>query len=155
MPEWDLIREYIAEAVKFCGGLASFYAVIKLWQIEKRYLFKATIPELLSKIDKTLSALNMLLAKPSSHRAEISESLNHLRVDVMNVRKKVRGESYRACVELLEVINLTQPSKAPWWRAKINVIPSDKNVLLNIYGKGRGLIRSLEHDVQDQGWSIK
>lgn len=154
MPDWGIVREYIAEAVKISGGLASFYAVVKLRQIEKRYLFKATVPQLVQKIDKTLSSLNILLAKPASHRAEVAEALNHLRVDVVNVKRKVRGDSHRACKELLDAINMTR-GRRRFWGGIATPSTFDKNILLDIYGKGRGLIRSLEHDVQDQGWSAK
>jgi hypothetical protein len=154
MLDWSIVREHIAEAVKILGGLASFYAVVKLRQIEKRYLFKATVPELIKKIDKTLSNLNLSLAKPASHRSEVAEALNYLRVDVKNVKKKVQGDSYQACKDLLGAIDMTQPRRH-FWQTAAPMLPFDKNVLLNVYGKGRGLIRSLEHDVQDQGWSPK
>jgi hypothetical protein len=154
MLDWEIIRAHITEAVKISGGLASFYAVVKLRQIEKRYLFKATVPELLRKIEETLSTLNLLLSKPSSNRPEISENLNYLLVDVANMKRKVRGDSYRACKDLLEIIKVTQPRRY-FWQSTTPVWSFDKNVLLEIYGKGRGLIRSLEHDVVDQGWGAK
>jgi hypothetical protein len=154
MVDLQIVRDHLAEAVKISGGLASFYAIVKLRQIEKRYLFKATAPELVNKIEETLSSLNLLLSKPSMHRAEIAENLNYLLVDVGNMKKKVRGDSYRACKDVLELVKVTQPRRY-FWQSAAPVWSFDKNVLLDIYGKGRGLIRSLQHDVTDHGWSAK
>jgi hypothetical protein len=36
MLDYDLWLRYAGEAVKIVGGLASFFAVVKLWQIEKK-----------------------------------------------------------------------------------------------------------------------
>ncbi len=147
------VLSLIAEAVKVLGGLASFYALVKLRQIERRYLFKATIPELIERIEKALSLLNVGLAKPVDHRAEIVEALNYLVIDVKNIRRKARGDSYKACNELLILIRSTRPKHFVWQPE--GPMQFAKPVLLDIYGKGRGLIHSLQNDMQDQGWSIK
>lgn len=41
----------IAEIIKILGAFASFYALIKLRNIERKYLFKATIPGLICNLD--------------------------------------------------------------------------------------------------------
>ncbi len=145
---------YATEAVKIIGGLASFYAVYKLREIEKKYLFKATVPELITKLDQALSDLNDALTNPSSHRTQITEALNYLMVDVKNVKRKARGDSLHACNEFLGMIQATSP-KRYFWQAEAPVMAIGKTVLVEIYGKGRGLIRSLENDMDDYGWSGK
>jgi hypothetical protein len=144
---------YAAEAVKIAGGIASFYAVVKLRQIEKKYLFNATVPALIVKIDDALSMLNLALSKPSDYQTQTNEALNLLLVDVKNVRRKARGDSLVACAELLSTIRATRSKRSPWQTAAPIVV--EKGALLDIYGKGRGLIRSLENDMRDHGWSGK
>lgn len=153
MPDYTVVLSYIAEIVKIIGGLASFYAVIKLRQIERRYLFRATVPTLVLKIENALSVLNIALTKPADHRAEVAEALNYLLVDVKNIKRKAGGDSLKACNDLLAVINSTRPARY-FWQSEGPMLLS-KPILLDIYGKGRGLIRSLQNDIQDQGWSAK
>jgi hypothetical protein len=145
--------QYSAEVVKVVGGFASFYAVIKLRQIERRYLFKATVPELIAKVEKALSVLSLSLSTPTPDRTGVAEALNYLIVDAKNIKRKSRGDTLRACNDLLKMIRATRPRRYFWQTEAPMVI--GKTILLDIYGKGRGLIRSLENDVQDQGWSSK
>ena len=51
VPSW---LTFGSEVVKVVGGFASFYAVYKLRKIEQRYLFKATMPELVKSIRRSL-----------------------------------------------------------------------------------------------------
>ncbi|MEO7493481.1 MAG: hypothetical protein ABIV04_00930 [Massilia sp.] len=104
-------------------------------------------------IDNALSLLNLSLLEPAAHRAQIVEALNVLMVDIRNVRRKARGERARACDELLVTIQATRPRRYFWQREAPMVIR--KTDLLDIYGKGRGLVRSLENDMQDQQWGGK
>jgi hypothetical protein len=153
MPDFAEALHYLAETVKIIGGCASFYAVVKLRQIEKRYLFKGTVPELIKKVEHALSVLNIALTKPADHRTEIAEALNHLLVDVKNIKRKARGDSTKACNELLIAIVATRPRRFFWRSPRPTLLT--RQVLLEIYGKGHGLIHSLENDLQDQGWSSK
>lgn len=54
MPDLKEWLQYAGEVLKIIGAFASFYAVFKLRQIEKKYLFKATIPEVVANIQITL-----------------------------------------------------------------------------------------------------
>jgi hypothetical protein len=153
MPDFSVVLSTTAEAVKIIGGLASFYAVVKLRQIERRYLFKATVPELIKKIEDALSVLSIALVKPSDHRADLTEAMNYLLVDVKNIRRKARGDSLKACNELLAVIRSARPARHFWQSEGPMLL--NKTTLLDVYGKGRGLVRSLENDMQDQGWGAK
>lgn len=142
-----------AEAVKVVGGVASFYALLKLRKIEKRYLFKATIPDLRNNIEQSLSHLNLLLLNVESNRGQINEVLNYLIVDAKNVRKKAAGDSRDAAGQLLRAIRVTGLHMS-WWQMKPAQV-LEPATLLDIYGKGRGLTRSLEYDLTDQGWGGK
>lgn len=142
-----------SEGVKIVGGFASFYAVLKLRQIEKKYLFKATVPELILKLESALSLLNLALANPPDHRAQITEALNYLIVDVKNIKRKSRGDTVRTCNDLLNMIQSTRPRRW-YWQAEAPMVVG-KTRLLDIYGKGQGLIRSLQNDLEDHGWSGK
>lgn len=102
---------YASEVVKIVGGLASFYAVYKLREIEKKYLFKATMPELITKLDSALSALSDALVNPASHRTEIAEALNYLMVDAKNIKRKARGDSLRACHEFINMVQTTRSKR--------------------------------------------
>lgn len=145
--------QYATEAVKLIGALASFYTLLKLRQIEKKYLFKATVPELVSKVESALSILNLAIHNPSRHRTQITEALNYLIVDVKNIKRKSRGDSLQACNELLKVVQATRPGRY-FWQAQMPMVIG-KSLLLDIYGKGHGLIRALENDMRDHGWSGK
>jgi hypothetical protein len=151
MLDMEEVFKYAVEAVKIVGGLASFYAVVKLRQIEKRYLFKATVPALIANIENALSLLSRSLLKPASQRPKIIEALHCLMVDVRNVRRKSRRDTAGACDDLLRAIRVTLPRRRFWQREVTLVIR--KADLLGIYGKGRGLVRSLENDLRDQRWS--
>jgi hypothetical protein len=153
MPELRDALQIAGEVLKIIGALASFYAVFKLRQIEKKYLFKATVPDLIVKIDKALGMLSAALPDPSRHRTEIAEALNYLMVDVKNLRRKCRGDSLSACTDLLRVIQATRPRRYFWQSERPMTL--GKPVLVDIYGKGLGLIHSLGNDIQDDGWSGK
>lgn len=149
-PEW---LGHLAEVVKIVGGLASFYAVWKLREIEKKYLFKATIPELAESIQQALDDLNLCLPEPSQHKVQISELLNCLIVDVRNIKRKARGDTFKACLEMLDLIAATRPPRY-FWQAQ-SPMAFRRGPLLEIYGKGHGLIRALKNDMKDYGWSGK
>lgn len=153
MLDWADGLHYAAEAVKILGGIASFYAVIKLRQIERRYLFKATIPQMVDNIQKTLDELNACMGKSVNYRLQVALVLNVLIVDVKNVRRKAHGDSLRAAKHLLRAISATRPRRY-FWQAKLPLAPK-RSALLDIYGLGMGLIRSLENDLKDQRWSSK
>lgn len=145
--------KYAVEAFKVLGGLASIYAVIKLRKIEKKYLFKATIPELIESLGGSLESLNISMLKPSKHRADIARVIGILIVDGRNIRRKTRGDSLKAANELLDALSPMKPGRF-FWQAKIQVFP-DETALLRVYEKGMGLIRALENDLNDQSWSAK
>jgi hypothetical protein len=153
MPELKEALQIAGEVLKIIGALASFYAVVKLRQIEKKYLFRATVPDLIARIDRTLETLSAALPDPSGHRPEIAEALNHLIVDVRNLKRKCRGDSSSACSDLLKVIQSTMPRRF-FWQAE-RPVAIGRSVLIEIYGKGSGLIHSLENDIEDHRWSGK
>lgn len=150
MLDWADGLHYAAEAVKILGGVASFYAVVKLRQIERRYLFKATIPQIVDNIKHVLDELSLCLNRPSEQRLKVEHVLNILAVDVRNVRNKARGDSLRASKRILRAIDATRPRRYFWQPRQPMVLT--RRALLDIYGLSMGLIRSLEHDVEDQGW---
>lgn len=143
----------IAEVVKLLGGLASLYALFKLRQIERRYLFRATVPRLIGNIETSLSRLNLLLVPSRADHAQLHVLLNHLLVDVKNVRRKARGDSLDMANQLLAAIRATGLARRFWQRTTALELTTE--ALLDIYGKGQGLIHSLENDVRDTGWSAK
>ncbi len=145
MPNWPILLGYLSEAIKIIGGLASFYALIKLRQIEKRYLFRATIPDVIKNLHESLTLLNAAMAKPAENWDAVVVALNHLQVDVTNVVKKASGDSAHVAKQLLNMIEAVQLAS--------NRVAAA--ALVDIYGKGRGLVRSLEHDQLDQVWSRK
>lgn len=153
MPDLKEWLQYAGEVLKIIGAFASFYAVFKLRQIEKKYLFKATIPEVVANIQITLDTLNKFMLKPADRRVEISEALYVLATDVRNIKRKSRGDSLIAASQLLQSIELTRPGRY-FWEAEMPMAPR-LDALIEIYGKGMGLIRSLEHDLNDRGWSEK
>lgn len=106
-----------AEVIKVVGGIASFYAVFKLRQIERRYLFKATIPQIKVRIEDALSALNSAREQPSAFQVEISEALNCLMVDVKNVRRKASGDTLNSCKDVLAAISALRPGRH-WWNTR-------------------------------------
>jgi hypothetical protein len=122
--------------------------------LRKKYLFKATIPEVLASLQLALDLLNTSLARPSSHQAEIAKALNLLIVDVKNIRRKARGDSLRAAKQLMQSIDATKPRRYYFWRDPTFPV-LDKPQLLDIWGKGLGLIHSIEQDLNDYGWSGK
>jgi hypothetical protein len=115
---------------------------VKLRKIEKRYLFKATIPDVLVNLNESLQQLNAAIANPVGSKAAIVAVLNFLLVDVKNVKGKATGDSLEVAKQLLDLIQTTQLSSAN---------PAN-SALLDIYGKGMGLVRSLENDQADQDW---
>lgn len=93
------------------------------------------------------------MLKPADRRVEISEALYVLATDVRNIKRKSRGDSLIAASQLLQSIELTRPGRY-FWEAEMPMAPR-LDALIEIYGKGMGLIRSLEHDLNDRGWSEK
>ncbi|GAA0429494.1 hypothetical protein ACFOY5_16890 [Massilia aurea] len=143
----------LAEFVKVVGSFASFYAVYRLSRIEKRYVFKATVPLISKDIEKSLTLLNKGMADSESFNPTISEAVHKLHADAMSLRRKVNGDSKASVEELLISIRTTGLGRRFWHRANKN--PYAKSDLLNIYGKGQGLLRSLKNDLGDMKWSNK
>lgn len=153
MPELKESLQIAGEILKVIGALASFYAVFKLRQIEKKYLFKATVPDLMARIGKTLDTLIEVLDDPTGYRPEIAEALNHLMVDVKNLRRKCHGGTLKACSELLRTLQATRPRRYFWQPEEPMAV--GESTLIEIYGRGAGLIHSLENDLEDHRWSGK
>lgn len=145
MPNWPVLFDYLSEAIKIIGGLASFYAVIKLRQIERRYLFRATLPNLILDLQESLERLENLLSERDIQLSAISPVLNNFLADVRNVKRKASGDSLAIAKHLISLIETAQ-------RTTLN--PRGMQ-LDEIYGKGIGLVRSLQHDQVDQDWSRK
>jgi hypothetical protein len=74
-------------------------------------------------------------------------------VDVKNLKRKCRGDSFTACSELLIAIQSTRPRRFFWEAQQPMAI--DKSMLVEIYGKAAGLVHSLENDLEDHRWSGK
>ena len=137
--------DYLSEAIKIIGGLASFYAVFKLRQIERRYLFKATIPSLILDLQQSLESLDALLSEREFDQAATFPILSNLLADVRSVKRKASGDSLALAKQLIGLIEMVQ-------RIGVNMrgVQFDE-----IYGIGIGLVRSLRHDQVDQVWSRK
>ncbi|WP_296000547.1 hypothetical protein [Rugamonas sp.] len=147
-----LLLDRLFELTKIAGALASCFAVYKLRKIERKYLFKATLPVIKKNIDKALVQINKGVSDHNSARAQINEALNHLLVDAKSIRGKVGADSKVAADSLLMAIRKTGLGRRFWEFGREVISPE---VLLDIYGKGRGLIRSLENEVGDMNWSGK
>ena len=153
-PDVLAVLSPLSEAVKIIGGFASLYAIVKLRQIERRYLFKATLPGLIGNIAESLSGLNrIMLDQSNDNTAQLHRLLNRLIVDVKNVKRKARGDSVAAADQLLDAIRATGLVRKFWMREL--PITLERALLLDIYGKGAGLLHSLGNDVNDLGWSGK
>lgn len=145
MPDWPVLLDYLAEAIKIIGGLASLYAVIKLRQIERRYLFRATMPKVILDLQQSLESLDELLSEPEFDQSATFPILSNLLADVRSVKRKASGDSLAIAKHLIGLIETLQ-------RTTVN----PRGVQLDeIYGRGIGLVRSLHHDQVDQDWSRK
>lgn len=160
---WHSVRDFfvarqdglhtLAEIIKILGAVASFYALIKLRRIERAYLFKATMPALIAKMDVSLQALNGSLNDPDLHRIQIKTDLNHLLADVKTVKRRVKGDSSNAVKEFLDFLR-PFGFEPHFWQGRARVDLS-KNDLSEIYVRGRRLIRVLENELDDSAWSSR
>lgn len=160
---WSSIAEFLngssgtlhalAELIKILGAAASFLALWKLRKIERRYLFKATIPGLVIKIDRSLRTLVVCINESSANQPQLSEALNHLFVDVKSVKRRASGDSVTVAAELLAMMRRAGLERR-FWQRDSQSLPS-VNVLIEIYGKANGLVRSLENEIDDVTWSSK
>jgi len=150
MPEISNWLAYGSEIVKVVGSFASFYAVYKLRKIEQRYLFKATMPELVKNVQRSLDDLNRYMGQPARHNAEIVKTVRLLAVDAINIRRKARGDTLAAADELLRLI---RPRRYFWQPRRLADL--NKGRLIEIYSVGGGLLRTIEHEIADQTWSAK
>ncbi|MBP1203914.1 hypothetical protein JOD97_001928 [Duganella sp. 1411] len=145
MPDWPVLFDYLSEAIKIIGGLASLYAVIKLRQIERRYLFRATMPNLILELQQSLESLDELLSEREFDQSAAFPILSNLLADVRSVKRKASGDSLAIAKHLIGLIEMAQSTTV-----------SPRGVQLDeIYGRGIGLVRSLRHDQVDQDWSRK
>ena len=143
----------IAEIIKILGAFASFYALLKLRKIERKYLFKATIPGLIENIDNSLKLINDGLNDPDAYRLQTRKALNHLLADVKTVRRRVKGDSAVAAKGFLTLMRRVG-FEPPIWRKQ--VVPElSQEQLFEIYGQGNGLVRSLTNELDDSAWSSK
>lgn len=142
-----------AELVKIFGAFASFYAIVKLKSIEKKYLFRATLSASIKNLETALGALNTALNDIDSSGIQIREALNHLVADAKGIKKKSGKDSGIAVDNLLAAIERTGVIRG-FWKFKV-VSRIDKEVLLDIYGKGSGLIRTLQNEGSERNWEGK
>lgn len=142
----------IAEVVKILGAVASFYALFKLRQIERRYLFKATIPGLIENIDRSLRSLNGYADDQRLDGAEITAALNNLLADVKVVRQRSVGDSRRAAREFLNSMRPMGFEPRFWQRQAMRQLTQE---LFEIYGLGIRLIRFLENELREKNWSSR
>ena len=143
----------IAEVVKILGAVASFYALLKLRQIERRYLFKATIPGLIENIDRSLRSLNGYADDQKSDGAEITAALNNLLADIKAVRQRSVGDSRSAAREFLNFMRPIGFEPRFWQRQSMRQLT--QNELFEIYGRGIRLIRFLENELREKIWSSR
>lgn len=94
----------VAEVIKILGAFASFYALLKLRNIERRYLFKATIPLLVGNIDLSLAAISEGLKDTELHRTELRKALDQFLADVKTVRRRANGDSVIAAKGILTMM---------------------------------------------------
>lgn len=153
MPDLAILFGYVTEAIKIIGGLASFYALVKLRRIERRYLFKATMPNAVQRLDAALMKLSICLSSVDENRFVIFEILTVLLVDVAGVKRKSRGDTRRLASYLHKLIAAAAPRRY-FWQARSPAIP-DLELLFEIHGLGSGLLHSVENDLEDLGWSAK
>lgn len=145
MPDWPVLFDYLSEAIKIIGGLASLYAVIKLRQIERRYLFRATMSNLILDLQESLGSLSDLLSAREFDQPAIFPILGKLLSDVRNVKRKASGDSLATAKQLIGLIDMVHRTTLSPRRVQLD----------EIYGRGVGLVRSLQHDQVDQDWSRK
>lgn len=143
----------LAELVKIVGALASFFALWKLRTIEKRYLFRATIPGLIDNIDVSLQCLAQGLNDPDTSKVLINQALYRLLADANSVVRRAGPLSTPAANELLRNMRLAGISRR-FWQRPVGVVLDD-DMLFGIYGSGAGLLRSLENELKDSSWSAK
>ncbi|SFG92590.1 hypothetical protein SAMN05518865_12346 [Duganella sp. CF458] len=148
----------VAEVFKIVGAGASFFAVWKLKAIEKRYLFRATIPGLMEKIDGSLVVLNAWLGEPEAYQTQLTEALNHLWADTKSARRRTRGDANEAAESLIAAMRRGGIEPRFWqvWIVHFAGAPSpSREAILDIFGKASGLVRTLENELDDATWSNK
>jgi hypothetical protein len=121
--------------------------------IEKRYLFRATIPDLIANIDTSLQQLAQALNDPTMSRVFVNEALYRLLADANSVLRRAGPLSTPAANELLRNMRIAGFSRRFWQRQAVIVLDAD--MLFGIYGSGAGLVRSLENELKDSSWSAK
>lgn len=143
----------VAEIVKILGAVASFYALLKLRRIERRYLFKATIPGLIDNIDNSLQALNDYANDPSLDGADITAALNNMLADIKAVRRRSVGDSRSAAKGFLSFMRPMGFEPRFWQRQAMRQLT--RGELFEIYGRGVRLIRFLENELSEKDWSSR
>lgn len=141
------------ETIKIVGAGASFYAVWKLAKIERRYLFRATIPALLGRIVVSLGKLNAWINDPDSNQTQVSEALNHLLADAKSVKKRAKGDAVAAADDLLTALRNMGFERRFWQFGKEQEM--SKAVAVRIFGIASRLSRSLENELDEAMWSSK
>lgn len=143
----------VAEIVKILGALASFYALLKLRQIERKYLFKATIPGLIENIDNSLRSLNDYANAPVLEGAEITAALNNMLADIKAVRRRSVGDSRNAARGFLNFMRPMGFEPRFWHRQVMRQLTREE--LFEIYGRGVRLIRFLRNELSEKDWSSR
>jgi hypothetical protein len=160
---WQSFQDFIAayaddlhsipEVIKILGAFASFYALIKLRNIERKYLFKATIPSLIANIDISLASISDSLKDLELYGAELRKALDQLLADVKTVRRRAKGDSVIAAQGILTMMRRSGFEPYAWQRQVVPALSRDQ--LLEIYGQGNRLVRLLENELDDSAWSSK
>jgi hypothetical protein len=145
--------KHITELIKLLGALVSFGVFWKLRKIEKRYLFRATAPGLIRKLNDSLSKLESWLNDQDANERLLSEALNHLLIDARSAKRRARGDSIEAADQLLATLKKIGVVHRFWGFAKPG--PISKTSVIELFGKASGLVHALENEVEDAAWSDK
>jgi hypothetical protein len=139
------------DVASVAGFFITVGVLLKVRSIERSFIFKARLPDLLKELKKTSANLLDTLQREEDLSRDSEKELARLSALLKSVSSKVK-KSQRAEVNVL--LRLSRGTDAPWpiWRF-VPIRALSKEQVWTVYNQTEGLIESLKQAMQDSKWS--
>ncbi|MEW6586735.1 MAG: hypothetical protein AB1442_14155 [Nitrospirota bacterium] len=129
----------ISAASSIIGAVLSLYVLIELKRLNKRYLLKARIPEILNQLEFITADISKALKSFDAEKRTIETNIYRFEAAIENLKDKLHGQNKSAAVKLAKNIKKHRNSL-------------DKDGAWELYNEFQSMINTVKHLQSDMKW---
>lgn len=137
---FQYLTSKVGDTSSLIGMFISLYVLFEVNRLQKKFLFKARLPQLLASLKKYAKTFSSNLQSFDDSRRDIETNLSKSLSTLKNLKNKVSGDSKQETKNLIKKIQKRET-------------PITKDYLWEIYNDLQALIDSLGHLHEDKQWS--